>query len=129
MSLDNKIPYYFEQIRRRDFKREKRKDIKLVYTTSEYFKTLTQEEKKAVGLVVKGNKLTRRAVPGNRFFVSEKIYNERRQNVLKNAAFVEKCNVRLILDFDFDEKSIYEFRLKKETASMIIWDFLQHFLG
>ena len=75
VSLDDKIPHYFEQIRRRGFKQEKRKERKLVYTTSEYFKTLTPEEKKAVALVAKGNKLTIRAVPGTRFFASEIIYN------------------------------------------------------
>ena len=31
---------------------------------------------------------------------------------LKIVNFVEKHNVRLILSFDFHEKSIYEFRLK-----------------
>ena len=61
-----------------------------------------------------------KAFPETRFFVPEKIYNERRQNFLKNATFVAKYNVRLILGFDFDEKSIYEFRLKNETISMTI---------
>ena len=46
---------------------------------------------------------------------------------LKKATFVAKYNVRLILGFDFDEKSIYEFRLKNETVSMTIWDFLLPF--
>ena len=45
ISLDDKIPYYFKQIRRRDFKQEKRKKRKFNYTTSEYFKTLTPEKK------------------------------------------------------------------------------------
>ena len=71
VSLDDKIPHYFEQIRRRGFKKER----KLVYTTYEYFKTLTAEEEKAVALVVKGNKLMVRAVPGARFFVPQTIYN------------------------------------------------------
>ena len=75
VSLDDKIPHYFEQIRRRGFKKEKHKERKLVYTTYEYFKTLTAEEEKAVALVVKGNKLMVRAVPGARFFVPETIYN------------------------------------------------------
>ena len=42
------------------------------------------------------------------------------QNFLNNATFVAKNNVRLILEFDFDEKSIYEFRLKNETVNMAI---------
>ena len=46
VSLDDKVPYYFEQIRRRSFNRETRKDRKLVYTASEYFKTLTPDKKK-----------------------------------------------------------------------------------
>ena len=50
--------------------------------------------------------------PGTRFFVPETIYNERRKNLLKNVTFTAKYNVRLILGFDFDEESIYEFRLK-----------------
>ena len=79
VSLDDKIPYYFEQIRRRGFKQEKRRERKLVYTTSEYFKTLTPEEKGAVALVAKGYKLTIRAVPGARFFVPKTMYNERRE--------------------------------------------------
>ena len=110
-------------MRRRYFKQKKRKEKKLVYTTSEYFKTLTPEEKNTVALVAKGNKLTIRAIPGARFFVEEIIYNQRRINFLKNVTFVAKYDVRLILGFDFDEKSIYEFRLKNETVNMTIWDF------
>ena len=110
-------------MRRRYFKQKKRKERKLVYTTSEYFKTLTPEEKNTVALVAKGNKLTIRAIPGARFFVAETIYNQRRINFLKNVTFVAKYDVRLILGFDFDEKSIYEFRLKNETVNMTIWDF------
>ena len=49
VNLDDKIPYYFEQIRRRGFKEEKHKERNLVYTTYEYFKTLTPEEKKGHG--------------------------------------------------------------------------------
>ena len=124
VSLDHKIiPYYFDQIRKRGFKQEKCKERKLVYRTSECFKTLTLEEKKDVAIVAKGSKLTIRAVPCTRPFVPEKVYNEKRQNLLKNATFVAKYNVGLILGFDFDEKSIYEFRLKNETVSMTIWDF------
>ena len=78
-----------------------------------YYKTLTTEEKKALALVAKGNKLMMRAVPGARFFVPETIYNQKRINFLKNVTFVAKYDVRLILGFDFDEKSIYEFSLKK----------------
>ena len=78
VNLDDKIPHYFEQIRRRGFKQEKCNERKLVYTTSEYFKTLTTEDKKTVALVTKGNRLTIRAVPGARIFVAEKIYNKRR---------------------------------------------------
>ena len=73
VSLEYKISHYFEQIRRRDFKQEKRKERKLVYTLYEYFKTLTTEQKWAVTLVAKGNKLMMRAVPGARFFVSQTI--------------------------------------------------------
>ena len=101
-SLDNKRPYYSEQIRKQAFNKEKRKERKIVYTTSGYFKTLMPEEKKAVALIIKGNRLTIRAVPDTRFFVPEKIYNERRRNFLKNATFVAKYNVRLILGFDFE---------------------------
>ena len=46
VTLDDKNPHYFEQIRRRGFKKEKLKERKLVYTTYEYFKTLTLEEKR-----------------------------------------------------------------------------------
>ena len=46
VSLDGKTPHYFEQIRRTGFKQEKLKERKLVYTTYEYFKTLTTEEKR-----------------------------------------------------------------------------------
>ena len=106
VSLDDKIPHYFEQIRRRGFKQEKRKERKLVYTTCEYFKTLTPEEKKAVALVAKGNKLTIRAVPGARFFVPETIYNERRTIFFKNTTFAAKYDVRLVLGLDFDKKSM-----------------------
>ena len=48
VSLDNRILYYSEQIRRRGFKQEKRKERKVVYTKSDYFKTPIPEEKKAV---------------------------------------------------------------------------------
>ena len=82
VSLDNKIPYYSKQIRRRGFKQEKRKERKLVYTTYEYFKTLTTEEKKPMALVA-----------GAKFFVPERIYNERRINFLKKATFVAKYDV------------------------------------
>ena len=112
VNLDDKIPYYFEQIRRRGFNQETRKERKLVYTTSKYFKILLPEEEKAVALVAKANKLTIRAVPGTIFFVPEKIYNERRQFFLKNGTFVPKHNLRLILGLDFDKKLIYEFILK-----------------
>ena len=90
VNLDDKIPYYFEQIRRRGFNQETRKERKLVYTTSEYFKTLLPEEEKAVALVAKGNKLTIRAVPGTIFFVPEKIHNERRQTLFKKWDFCTK---------------------------------------
>ena len=60
-----------------------------------------------MALVVKGNKLMMRAVPGARFFVPETMYNQRRINFFKNTTFVAKCDVRLILGFDFDEKEIY----------------------
>ena len=56
-----------------------------------------------MALVAKGNKLMMRAVPGARFFVPVTIYNKRRINFLKNATFVAKYNVRLILGFDFDK--------------------------
>ena len=71
VSLDDKILHYFEQIRRRGFKQEKCKERKLVYTTSEYFKTFRPEEEKAVALVTKGNKVTIRAAPG---FLYQKQY-------------------------------------------------------
>ena len=87
------------------------------------------EEKKVVALVAKGDRLTIRVVPSTRFFVPEKIYNERRQNFFKNVMFVTKHDVRLILGFDFDKKSIYEFRLKNETVNMTIWDFPLPFFG
>ena len=77
----------------------------------------------AVALVAKGNKLMMRAVPGARLFVPETIYNQRKINLLKNVTFVAKYDVRLILGFNFDEKSIYEFRLENETVNMTIWDF------
>ena len=64
-----------------------------------------------------------RVVPGARFFVSETIYNQRRINFLKNVTFVAKHDVRLILGFGFDEKSIYEFRPENEAVNMTIWDF------
>ena len=110
--LDDKIPFYFEQIRSRGFNQETCEERKLVYTTSEYFKTLTPEEKKAAVLVAKGNRLTIRVVPDTRFFVKEEIYIEKRQNLFKSTTFVAKHDVRLILGLDFDKKSIYEFRLK-----------------
>ena len=122
VSLDDKIPHYSEQIRN-GFKREKRKERKLVYTTYEYFKTLTTEEKKAVALVAKGNKLMMRAVPGARFFVLEAIYSKKRIKFFKNATFVAKHDVRLFLGFDFNEKSIHGFRLENEAVHMTIWDF------
>ena len=127
VNLDDKIPYYFKQIRRRGFKEEKRKERKLIYTTYKYFKTLKTEEKKAVTLVAKGNRLTIRAALGTRFFVSKIRYNVRRQNVLKKATFVAKHYVRLIVGFDFDEKIINEFRIKNKTVNMTIWDFLPPF--
>ena len=74
-------------------------------------------------MVAKGNKVIVRTVLGARFFVPETIYNQRRINFLRNATFVAKYNVRLILDFDFDEKSIYEFRLENEAVNMTTWDF------
>ena len=64
-----------------------------------------------------------RAIPGTRFFVPEGIYNERRQNFLQSWTFIAKYDARLILGTDFDEKSIYEFRLKNEAVNMTIWDF------
>ena len=70
-----------------------------------------------MALVAKGSKLTIRAVQGARFFLLVTIYDERRTNFLKNATFVAK----LILSLDFDEKSIYEFRLKNETVNMKIF--------
>ena len=83
MNLDDKIPYYFEQIRRSGFKQEKCKEGKLVYTTHEYFKTLTPEEKKVVALVTKGNRLTIRAVQGTRFFLQKQYIMKEGKNFLK----------------------------------------------
>ena len=80
-----------------------------------------------MALVAKGNKLIIRAVPGNRFFVPETIYHEKRTNFLKNVTLVAKYDIMLVLGLDFDEKSIYEFRLKNETVNMTIWDFLLPF--
>ena len=62
-------------------------------------------------------------VPGTRFFVPEGIYNERRQKFLKNATFLAKYGVRFILGLDFDEKSVYEYRLKNETVNMTFGTF------
>ena len=107
VSLDDKIPCYSEQIRRRDFKQEKRKKRKLNYTTSTYFKTLTPEEKKSVALVAKGKKLTIRAFPGASFFAPETIYNERRIYFWKNATFVAKYDVRLVLGFDLKKNNLW----------------------
>ena len=70
-----------------------------------------------MALVAKGNKLKIRAIQGTRFFVLVTIYDKRRTNFLKNATFVAK----LVLSLDFDEKSIYEFRLKNETINMTIF--------
>ena len=78
MNLDDKIPFYFEEIRGRDLKQEKRKERKYVYTIHKYFKTLTPGEKKTVTSLAKGNRLTIRLIPGTRSFVPETIYNERR---------------------------------------------------
>ena len=80
-----------------------------------------------MALVAKGNKLMMKAVPDARFFVPETIYNQRRKNSLKNATFVAKHSVRLILGFDFDEKLIYEFKLENEAVNITIWDFLLPF--
>ena len=110
-------------MKRKGFKQEKRKERKLVYTTYEYSKTLTIEEKETVALVAKGNKLMIRVVPGTRFFVPETIYNQRKINFLKNTTFVAKHDAMLILGFDFNEKSIYELRLENEVVNMTIWDF------
>ena len=81
-------------MKRKGFKQEKSKERKLVYTTYEYFKTLTIEEKETVALVAKGNKLMIRVVPGTRFFVPETIYNQRRINFLKTATLVGKYDVK-----------------------------------
>ena len=56
-----------------------------------------------MALVAKGNKLMMRVVPRARFFVPGTIYNQRKINFLKNATFVAKYDVRLILGFDFEE--------------------------
>ena len=72
MNLDDKSPYYFEQISRRGFKEEKRKEGNFVYSTYEYFKTLTTKERRTMVLVAKDNKLMMRTVPGARFFVPER---------------------------------------------------------
>ena len=86
-------------------------------------KNTNTRRKKAVALVAKGNRLIIRVVPGTNFFVPETIYNETKQSFLKNATFVTKYDARLIFGFNFDEKSIYEFRLKNGTANITIWDF------
>ena len=74
-----------------------------------------------MALVTKSNRLTIKAVPGTRYFVPGKICNKRRQNFFKNATFAVRYDVRLILGFDFDEKLIYEFRLKNETVKKIFY--------
>ena len=76
-----------------------------------------------MALVVRSNKLMMWVVPGARFFASETIYNQRRINLLNNATFVAKYDVRLIPEFDFNEKLFYEFRLENEAVNMAIWDF------
>ena len=80
-----------------------------------------------MALVAKGNKVMIRVVSCCRFFVPETIYNQSRIKFLKNATFEAKYNVRLILVFDFNEKSIYEFKLENEAENMTIWDFLLPF--
>ena len=62
VNLDDKIPHYSEQIRRAGSKQEKGKERKLVYTIPEYLNTLKLEQKKAVALVAKGNRLAIRVV-------------------------------------------------------------------
>ena len=68
-----------------------------------------------MALVAKGNRLTRRVVLGARFFYQKKFVVKEKKTFLKDAAFVAKYNVRLILGFDFHENSIYEFRLRNDS--------------
>ena len=44
VSLDDERPYYFQQIRTQGFDKEKRKEKRLVYTTSKHFKMVMPEE-------------------------------------------------------------------------------------
>ena len=44
VSLDDKRPYYFQQIRKQGFDKEKHKEKRLVYTTSKHFKIVMPEE-------------------------------------------------------------------------------------
>ena len=76
-----------------------------------------------MALVAKSNKLMIREVPRARFFVPETIYNERKINFIKNATIVAKYNLSPILGFDFDDKSVYEFRLINKVVNMTIWVF------
>ena len=65
---------------------------------------VTLEEKKVVALVAKGNRLTIRAIPATKLFVPETRYNKKSHNYFKNATFIAKYDVILILFFGFDRK-------------------------
>ena len=68
--------------------------------------------------------MTLRKVPGTRFFALRKIYENRNVNFLKGMQFVAERDCRLTLGYAFDERFVYEIKLKNETRRTYKYNFI-----
>ena len=84
----------------------------------------TWRKKKYVALVSGRLTLTLQSVPGGKFFVSKRIYDNRLMNFLKNSTLVVERDVRLICGLDLDEKSTFEFKFKPGRLYLTAWDYI-----
>ena len=88
------------------------------------FEKETNSERKYVALVSGRLTLTLQSVPGAKFFVSKRIYDNRLMNFLKNSTLVVERDVRLICGLDLDEKSTFEFKFKPGRLYLTAWDYI-----
>ena len=121
--LEDKRASYFEQIRKTGFDKETNSERKLDFATSEYFRSMHPELKKYVTLVFNGTRVQLRPLQGMRFFVLKSACYNRFINFLQGSTFAAERDMRLITHLDFDEKSLYEFKLKSEMQYIRTLDF------
>ena len=89
-------------------------DRKLVYTTFDQGKKLTpdQKQRKVVLISMSKNNYTMPKIPGARCFVSQEMYDNRNENVLKSLKILRSVNAEVVTGYKLRQRYIYEVELK-----------------